>query len=100
MAVGTDIVARYILNKIVKSLLVARLLALAKRPVHGHRKRGSWRPRSKREGRANERASVVGKVVATKVLLMVARAMWKWFPQQSFFFLEFQLQLTATAPLI
>lgn len=36
MTVGTDIVTRYILYKVMKCLLVARLLAFAERPVHGH----------------------------------------------------------------
>lgn len=36
VTVGTDIVARHVLYKVVKRLLIARLLALAERAIHGH----------------------------------------------------------------
>lgn len=36
VTVGADIVPRHVLYEVVKRLLVARLLAFAERPVHGH----------------------------------------------------------------
>lgn len=70
VAVGANVITGYILYQVMKCFLVARLLALAERPVHGRGEQAGGRGRVHAVGRTNEGSTRIGPGSGGRVLLV------------------------------